>query len=82
MIAAGIAPSVGFVVSWTVIVNEPGALVLPAASFAVQVTVFEPRGKVLPDAGLHVTVGVETASLAVGVAYVAARPAAEVASRI
>jgi hypothetical protein len=48
---------------------------LLAASFAVQVTVVTPSGKVEPDGGLHTTVGTpEQLSLAVGVANVATLP--------
>ena len=76
---AGIAPSVGAAVSRTVTANDP-ELVFPAASRAVQVTVVVAIGNVLPETGVHVTVGVETASVAAGVAKVTARPAADVAS--
>jgi hypothetical protein len=40
--------------------------VLFSASLAVQVTVVGPTGKLVPDAGLQLTVGVETESVAVG----------------
>ncbi len=53
---SGIGLSVGGVVSWTVTANETGALVLPALSVAVQVTVVVPSGNVEPEAGLHVGV--------------------------
>ena len=46
----------GAVVSSTVTVNEPLAL-LPEASVAVQVTVAVPSGKVEPDAGEQTTAG-------------------------
>src|SRR5258706_221521 len=53
--------------------------VLPAASFAVMVTVVVPRPNVLPETGEVVTVGALTASVAVG-ANVTTAPAALVAS--
>ena len=54
----------GSVVSSTVTVNEPLAL-LPEASVAVQVTIVVPSGKVEPDAGEQVTAGEgSTASVA------------------
>ena len=60
--------SVGGVVSETVTVKLPLAEVLPAASFAVQLTVVVPSGKVEPEAGEHVTVGEGSmASVAVAV---------------
>ena len=43
--------------SETVTVKVLAAEVLPAASFAVQLTVVVPSGKVEPEAGEHVTVG-------------------------
>src|SRR5690349_1715719 len=55
----------------TVTVNEQ-LLVLPAASFAVTLTVVTPTLKAEPDAGLLVTVAAETASLAVGLKLTAA----------
>ena len=53
-------------VSFTVTVNEQGALVLPAASVAVHVTVVVPTGKKLPDAGEHTAVTPGQLSLIVG----------------
>lgn len=47
---------VGGRLSTTVTVNVQGALVFPAASVAVQVTVVVPFGKNEPDGGLQVTV--------------------------
>jgi hypothetical protein len=44
--------SVGAVVSWTVAVNEPLA-VLPWLSLTEQLTVVTPMGKVEPEAGPH-----------------------------
>jgi hypothetical protein len=48
----------------TVKVHVP---VLPDASVAVQVTVVVPTGKLDPDAGAHMTVGVPQLSIPVGV---------------
>ena len=56
--------SVVSVVSFTLTVNEPLAL-LPEASVAVQVTTVAPREKTEPDAGEQTTVGEgSTASVA------------------
>jgi hypothetical protein len=61
-------PNTGGVTSPTVTVNDDGAEMFPAASFAVQVTVVVPTANVEPEAGTHVMVGVgPTASVAVGV---------------
>jgi hypothetical protein len=58
---------IGLTLSTTVTWKVPGALVLPAPSFAVQLTVVVVTGKVLPDAGTQVTVGLgSTVSVAVG----------------
>ena len=59
--------SVGSSVSLTVTVNVQ-ALVLPLASVAVQVTVLTPLLKLLPLAGVQLTVAPEQLSLAAGVA--------------
>lgn len=56
---------VGFWLSLTVTVNVQLA-VLFAASWAVQVTVVGPFGKVEPDGGLQLTVAPEQLSLADG----------------
>jgi hypothetical protein len=59
---------VGAVVSTTCTVNVHGAEVLPLSSLAVQLTVVVPMGKVLPEAGVHMTVGVASqVSVAVAV---------------
>jgi hypothetical protein len=50
--------TVGFVVSWTVIVNEMAvSVVLPLASWAVQLTMVFPSGKTLPEDGAQLTLG-------------------------
>jgi hypothetical protein len=54
--SAGVPLITGAVVSRTVTVKEPVA-VFPAASLAEQFTVSVAIAKVLPEAGLHVTVG-------------------------
>ena len=60
--------SVGGVVSRTVTVNVV-ELVLPDASFAVQLTVVTPSGNVDPLEGVHATIGrASQRSVAVGVA--------------
>ena len=57
----------GAVVSCTVTTKVVGALALPAASVAVQVTVVAPGGKSEPLGGTHATVGAgSAASEAVG----------------
>ena len=56
---------VGFSLSLTVTVKEQFA-VLPEASVAVQLTVFVPLLKLLPDAGVHVMVTPGQLSLDVG----------------
>ncbi len=62
--------------------NVEALALLPAWSAAVQDTVVVPRGKVLPEAGAHVTVGeAVTASVALGVNLTAA-PALDVASTV
>jgi hypothetical protein len=59
--------SVGLTVSTTVTWKVPAALVFPTLSLAVQLTVVLVTGKVLPDAGAQVTVGLgSTVSVAVG----------------
>src|SRR5215218_5176745 len=58
----------------TVTVNEQ-VLVLPAASFAVTLTVVTPTGKAEPDAGVLVMVTAETASLALTLKLTAAEEA-------
>src|SRR5437868_734580 len=61
--------------------NEPSAR-LPAASTALQRTVVEPTGKVLPEAGEHVTGRLPpTASRAVAVKFTTA-PEGDVASAV
>jgi hypothetical protein len=62
---AGQAPITGFSVSFTVTVNVQ-ALVLPAASVAVQVTVVTPLLKVEPLGGRHSTEASVQLSVAVG----------------
>jgi hypothetical protein len=58
---------IGLTLSTTVTWKVPGALVLPALSLAVQLTVVVPTGKVLPEAGAQVTVGLgSTESVTVG----------------
>jgi hypothetical protein len=72
----------GAVVSLTVTLNDFSALVLPAASLAVQLTVVSPSAKVPPEAGIHDPVGCSsTVSVAVG-EKVTAAPAELVASTI
>lgn len=63
---AGHAPSVGAVESTTCTVKLQLEDMLLAASFATQVTVVVPNGKLEPDGGVQVTVGVPQLSLAVG----------------
>jgi hypothetical protein len=54
----------GAVVSFTATLNVVAAAALPAASFAVHVTVVEPSANVEPDAGTQVAVPTpSTASL-------------------
>ena len=75
------APNDGPVVSWTVIENEPFAM-LPAVSVAEQFTIVVPSAKVEPDAGRQVTAGIAGfASVAVAVKETV-RPAAPVASTV
>jgi hypothetical protein len=70
--------AVGAVLSTTDTMNEPVA-VLPAPSFAIQVTVVVPSGKVVPEAGAQIGVILPlTVSLAV-IAYVTIAPAELVA---
>jgi hypothetical protein len=72
----------GAVVSWTVTVNEPVA-VLPAPSVAVQVTVVAPRANSDPEAGVQTGVtDPETASDAVAGVYETAAPEGPVASAV
>jgi sulfopyruvate decarboxylase TPP-binding subunit len=73
---------VGAVVSCTVTLKLPFA-VIPLVSDAEQLTVVEPRAKMLPDRGEQVT-GTEpsTASFAVGAEYVTVAPDAPVASTV
>jgi hypothetical protein len=66
---AGTLPRTGFVVSPTVTVKVLDALVFGGLEWsrAEQLTVVVPRGKVLPEAGEQLTVGLgSTASVAVG----------------
>src|SRR5579884_747327 len=71
----------GLVVSRTVTMKLPVA-VLPAASVAEQLTAVVPKGKVLPEAGEQVTVGLAGFwSMAVAV-NVTVAPAALVASTV
>ena len=73
--------SVGAVVSRTVTVNEPLAVLL-CASVALHCTVVVPIAKVEPERGLQVTgTGPSTSSLA-DAEYVTVAPAAEVASAV
>jgi hypothetical protein len=73
--------TVGAVVSLTVTVKLPFA-VLPDESVAEQLTVVVPRGKVEPEAGVHVTVTApSTSSVAVAV-YVTTAPDELVASTV
>ena len=65
----------------TVTVNVAVA-VLPAASLAVQVTFVTPGLKVVPEAGVQVTVGGLALSVAVGLVYVTATPDVVVAVRV
>jgi hypothetical protein len=58
--------TVGAMTSLTVTVNVQ-VPVLPDASVAVQVTVVVPTGKLEPDAGAHMTVGVPQLSVPAGV---------------
>ena len=68
----GVPASAGPVVSRTVTVNDPVA-VLPAASVAEQLTVVVPSGNVEPEGGVHVTTGFAGfASVAVAVKVVTA----------
>src|SRR5215207_2835918 len=67
--AAGATTTTG--ADLTVTVNEQ-VLVLPAASFAVTLTVVTPTGKAEPDAGLLVTVTAETVSPAMTLKLTAA----------
>ena len=70
--------AVGAVLSTTDTMNEPVA-VLPVPSFAIQVTVVVPSGKVVPEAGAQIGVILPlTVSLAV-IAYVTIAPAELVA---
>ena len=65
-VTSACAAIAGAVVSWTTTLKA-SELVLPVASFAVQVTDVEPAAKPLPEAGEHETVGDgSTASLAAG----------------
>jgi hypothetical protein len=78
---AGTPASAGGVVSTTVIVNEPVAM-LPEASVAEQVTVVVPSGNVEPEVGSHSTAtGPSTRSEADGLKATAA-PAELVASTV
>jgi hypothetical protein len=71
----------GAVVSFTV--REKAQLrALPAASVVVTLTEWVPSAKVLPEAGLNVTVGVETASLVTGREKLTTAPAGLVASTV
>jgi uncharacterized protein YwlG (UPF0340 family) len=66
----------GAVVSTTSTVNVHGREVLLLSSEAVQLTVVMPMGKVLPEAGVHMTVGVVShVSVAVGAVYITVAPA-------
>ena len=73
----------GAVVSGTVTRNVE-VPTLPAVSAAEQVTEVEPRAKVDPDGGLHMTVGDSgpTRSEAVGFVKVTAAPEGPVASAV
>ena len=75
---------VGGVVSTTVTLNVLVAVLLTgvAVSVAVQVTVVDPNGNVLPEARSHETVGVLAISVAVGLVYTTTAPAAPVASAV
>jgi hypothetical protein len=67
----------GGVVSTTLTLNVAGAEVLPDASLAVQETVVVPRGKAVPEDGLHETVGAgSTMSVALTVKLTVAVPGA------
>src|SRR5438309_5539053 len=55
---------------------------MPAEFIAVHVTLVLPNANVEPETGVHVTVGVLTISVAVGVVYVTAAPAELVASAV
>jgi hypothetical protein len=71
----------GGVVSTTVTVNVQLAA-FDESSVAVQLTVVAPRGKVLPDAGAHEIVGVESHTSVALVVYVTDAPLGLVHSRI
>jgi hypothetical protein len=66
---------IGLTLSTTVTWNVPAALVLPVLSLAVQLTVVVVTGKVLPEAGAQVTVGLgSTMSVAVRAGQVTTAP--------
>ncbi len=64
IVMGAVHSTLGGVVSSTVIVKLQVAE-FPAASVAVQVTVVVPKGKSEPEAGVQLTLGLETASLEV-----------------
>ena len=75
--------SAGGVVSTTCTTKVVGVATFPCASWAEQITVVFPSGKVDPDAGEHVTGSVpSTMSVAAGFVYNTAAPAALVASAV
>jgi hypothetical protein len=73
--------SVGGVESVTVIVKDPDDE-LPESSVAVQLTVVVPSGNVLPDGGVHTTVGVGSMASTALAVYVTTAPPGPVAGTV
>src|SRR5689334_17770536 len=80
VIAGGVFEMTGAVVSRTVTVNVPVAL-LPPESVALHETVVWPIGNAAPDAGAQVAVRLASMSSVTPAANTAAAPVADVASR-
>ncbi|MEP6469825.1 MAG: hypothetical protein ABJC24_08655 [Chloroflexota bacterium] len=80
-VMSDVAATAGAVVSTTVTVKLPFA-VLPAASVAEQFTVVVPRAKVVPEVGLHVTVGEAGLASVADAVYENTAPEALVASTV